>query len=100
MDYDPHPIDTSTITLPPDLLTLTERLAEHNHDIWAKQRMTEGWTYGPERDDASKKHPDLVPYADLPEHEKQYDRNAAIETLNAIVALGYGIEKTQGQAQP
>ena len=91
MTYQPKPIDTSSVTLPADLLALTERLAENAHDIWARQRMSEGWTYGPQRDDASKKHPDLVAYADLPESEKQYDRNAAMETLKAIVALGYEV---------
>jgi hypothetical protein len=87
--YRPRPIDTSGVVLPKDLLELTERLAENAHDIWAARRMAEGWTCGPKRDDSAKQHPDLVPYADLPESEKQYDRNAAMETLRAIVALGY-----------
>lgn len=93
MTYRPNPIDTSGVVLSKDLLALTERLAEHAHDIWAARRMAEGWTYGPKRDDAAKKHPDLVPYADLPKSEKEYDRSAAMETLKAIVALGYRIER-------
>jgi ryanodine receptor 2 len=93
MPYQPKPIETSKVTLSPGLHALTELLAEHAHDIWARQRMAEGWTYGPKRDDASKKHPDLIAYADLSDSEKQYDRNAAMETLKAIVALGYKIEK-------
>lgn len=93
MTYTPKPIDTSQVTLPDELLKLTERLAENSHDNWAKQRMSEGWTYGPERDDPTKKHPDLIPYSDLPDSEKEYDRKAAMETLKAIVALGYRIEK-------
>jgi len=92
--YDPNPIDTSHVRLPEDLLELTERLAENAHDVWARQRMADGWTYGRQRDDAAKKHPDLVPYENLPESEKEYDRSAAMETLQAIVALGYRIEKT------
>jgi len=91
--YQPKPIETHRIDLPEDLLALTERLAENAHDIWARQRLAEGWTYGPKRDDAAKEHPDLVPYNDLPDSEKQYDRSAAMETLKAIVALGYKIEK-------
>jgi len=91
--YRPQPIDTSGIVLPAELLELTERLAENAHDVWAKQRMAEGWTYGPQRDDVAKKHPDLVPYQDLPESEKEYDRSAAIETLKVIVALGYRVER-------
>jgi RyR domain len=92
MLYQPKPIDTSSITLPQDLSDLTERLAENAHDNWAKQRMADGWTHGSKRDDAKKEHPCLVPYAELPESEKQYDRNAAMETLKAIFALGYRIE--------
>jgi hypothetical protein len=91
--YQPRPIDTSAISLPPDLEALTERLAESTHDIWAVQRTAQGWTWGPARDDAHKKHPDLIPYADLPESEKQYDRNTAVQTLKAIIALGYHIVK-------
>jgi hypothetical protein len=95
VNYQPKPIDTSNITLSKDLVDLTERLAENAHDVWAKQRMAEGWTYGLERNDAVKKHPDLVPYTELPDSEKEYDRKAAMETLKAIVALGYSIVETQ-----
>jgi RyR domain len=94
MTYKPNPIDTSSVTLPADLLDLTERLAENNHDHWAAQRLREGWTLGP-RDDAKKQNPCLVPYADLPESEKAYDRTTSMETLKAIVKLGYQIEKAQ-----
>jgi hypothetical protein len=90
--YEPHPIDTSGITLPDDLLRLTEELARNTHDHWAIQRLGEGWSWGPARDDAAKRHPDLVPYAELSESEKQYDRITAMETLKAIIALGYRIE--------
>jgi len=93
MPYKPMPIDTSKVKLPDELLKLTELLAENSHDNWARQRITEGWTLGPKRDDTKKQHPDLVPYKDLPESEKEYDRKSAMETLKAIVALGYGIKK-------
>ena len=93
MPYEPRPIDTASVTLPHELVELTERLAENNHDVWAKQRMADGWSYGPHRDDATKKNPDLVPYSELPDSEKEYDRQAVTETLKAIIALGYRIEK-------
>jgi hypothetical protein len=89
--YKPQPIDTTAISLPPELTELTERLAENAHDHWALQRMSDGWVYGPRRDDAGKKHPDLVPYAQLSEAEKQYDRRVAMETIKAILAIGYRI---------
>lgn len=95
MSYEPQPIDTSGVWLTPEVLALRELLAENAHDHWALQRMADGWTYGPQRDDERKRHPCLVPYEALPESEKEYDRNAAIETLKAILALGYRIEKAE-----
>lgn len=92
--YQPKPVDTSSVELSKDLMNLTERLAENAHDNWAKLRMKEGWTWGPCRDDANKTHPDLIPYTDLPDSEKEYDRRSALETLKAIIALGYKIERT------
>jgi hypothetical protein len=86
------------VALTDTVLELTERLAEHAHDIWAAQRLADGWRYGPERNDELKQHPCLVPYAELPESEKAYDRNAALETLKAIVALGYRIDMMTGNA--
>ncbi len=94
MNYQPAPIDASAVVLPAELQGLTERLAENAHDLWARQRFKEGWSWGPKRDDAAKKHPCLVPYAQLPESEKEYDRQAALGTLRAILGLGYRIEKS------
>lgn len=89
--YQPKPIDTSGIELPKELNDLIEHLAENNHHIWARQRIKEGWTYGPQRDDSNKQHPDLVPYNELSESEKEYDRNSAIETIKAVIASGYSL---------
>lgn len=88
----PKPIDTSNIRLNDELLELTERLAENVHEVWARRRMAEGWRYGPQRDEAKKAHPNLVSYKDLAESEKEYARSAALETLKAILALGYRID--------
>lgn len=93
MTYQPKPIDTSRVALPADLEALTERLAENTHEIWARQRIADGWSFGPRRDDTAKTHPGLVPYAELSEAEKAYDRNTAIETLKLIVVLGYTVER-------
>ena len=91
--YRPQPIDTSAVVLPGDLLNLREKLAENAHDNWSKLRIEQGWTWGEKRDDAAKKHPDLVPYSELPESEKEYDRNAAVETLKAIISMGYKVDR-------
>jgi len=91
--YEPAPLDTSTTDLPPALLQLQEQLAKNTHEVWASQRIVDGWRWGASRDDQRKEHPCLVPYEELPESEKQYDRNTAMETLKAIVAMGYRIAK-------
>ncbi len=91
--YTPKPINTDDIVLSEDLLQLTEKIAENVHEVWAAQRISQGWTYGKERDDVKKTTPCLVPYNELSEQEKDYDRNTAIETIKLVVALGYKIEK-------
>ena len=91
--YEPEPIDTSKVQLSDEILELTEQLAENAHEVWAQRRKAEGWTYGPRRDEDKKTHPSLVPYKDLPEEEKDYDRSTAMETLKVMLALGYRIEK-------
>ena len=91
--YTPHPLDTSRVELSADLLELTELLAKNIHEVWAQQRLADGWRYGDERNDAEKLHPCLVPYEDLPEGEKVYDRNTALETLKVIELLNFKIIK-------
>ena len=91
--YTPKPIDTSAVKLSDELLELTERLAENVHETWAQGRIKEGWTYGKERNDALKQTPCLVPYDELPESEKEYDRNTAVSTVKVILAMGFKIEK-------
>lgn len=87
--YTPSPIPTEHVRLPSGLDSLVEQLAEHVHDVWSAERLAEGWTYGPQRDDVAKAHPGLVPYSELSESEKEYDRRTAMGTLKAVLALGY-----------
>jgi len=95
MTYKPKPLDTSQVRLGAALTELTEHLAENTHEIWAQQRLSEGWRFGHARDDISKEHPCLVPYSELPENEKEYDRRTALETMKMLLALGYRIESPQ-----
>lgn len=92
--YEPRPLDTSDIKLSDDLVALTERIAENVHEVWAKGRISEGWVYGPIKDSKLKITNQLVPYDELPESEKEYDRNTAMETLKMIIKLGYRIQRT------
>lgn len=91
--YNPKPIDTSGVILPDELLDLTEEIAENVHDVWAQGRISEGWSYGCERDLVNKKDPRLVPYDDLLDAEKEYDRRTALETIKILLKKGYIISK-------
>ena len=91
--YKPSPIDTSDVKLDEKLYELVEAMAKNVHDIWAKNRIAQGWTYGPQRDDDKKQNPCLVEYEELPESEKLYDRETAMETLKFIVKMGFKIIK-------
>ncbi|HCC52083.1 MAG TPA: Ryanodine receptor Ryr [Porphyromonadaceae bacterium] len=89
--YIPQPIDTSQIVLPDSLMNIAEQLGKQIHETWAQQRIAEGWKYGEERNDKRKEHPCLIPYEDLPENEKEYDRNTAFETIRFLLGKGYQI---------
>lgn len=93
--YAPQPIDISDVVLSPEIEELREAIAENAHEIWAQNRMAEGWTYGPERNDTLKQTPDMVPYSQLPESEKEYDREMAMQTISLMRKLGYDIIKKQ-----
>ena len=91
--YIPQPIDTNDVELPEELVQLSEMIAENVHEVWARVRMNQGWTYGEHRDDKLKQTPCLIPYNELPEEEKEYDRNTSQETLKVILKLGFNISK-------
>lgn len=91
--YIPHPIDTTDVQLSDDVMDLCEQMAKNTHEVWSAGRINQGWSYGECRDDAKKQHPCLIPYEQLSEDEKDFDRNTALETLKLIVKLGYKIEK-------
>ena len=92
-EYIPQPIDVSDVEIPAELEPLREAIAENIHEVWSAGRMKEGWTYGPVRDDKLKKHPDLLPYSELPDSEKEYDRIMAFKTIKLVKKLGFDIVK-------
>lgn len=91
--YEPSPISLDDVELSEDLTELQEAIAENAHEIWAKTRSDQGWTYGPKRSDSKKETPDMVPYCNLPESEKLYDREMAMQTLKLMIKLGFKIVK-------
>lgn len=92
--YNPHPIETDTIFLSPELTVLTEDISESVHDLWGRKRLDEGWVWGTERDEKHLTNPRLVPYSELTELEKDDDRCLVLETIRLILSKGYSIEKT------
>lgn len=94
-EYEPQPINLDSIQLTGDLTELREAIAENAHDVWAAARIKEGWSYGRERDDVNKKHPDLLPYSVLPDSEKEYDRLMAMDTIKLVKKLGFDIVKSE-----
>ena len=92
-NYVPQPVDTSDVQLPAELNELIEVIAKNVHEVWAQNRLDEGWVYGNERSDTLKTHPCIVPYDELPEIEKEYDRNTAMGTLRLISKMGFRITK-------
>ena len=93
--YTPSPLDTTNVELPQELLNLAEEIAKNVHEVWSQNRMNEGWVYGPVRNDEKRETPCLVPYEELPEEEKAYDRNTAFSTLRLIVSLGFDIVRKE-----
>ena len=91
--YKPNPIDTKGIDIPEDLKPLVELIAKNVHEVWAQERINEGWVYGEEKSSSKKTTPCLVPYEELSEQEKDYDRHTALETLKTVIKLGYKIER-------
>lgn len=89
--YVPNPVDTTDVKLPMELESLVEEMAKNVHEVWAQTRISQGWSFGEERSDAAKKHPCLVPYEELSEEEKTYDRNTSVQTLKLILKLGFKI---------
>ena len=93
MAYTPKPIDTSSVILPDGLEELTESLSKNVHEVWAAGRIAAGWKYGPVRDELKKEHPCLIPYEELTEEEKDYDRATALSTIRFVISQGYSIAK-------
>ena len=91
--YKPQPIDTSDVKLPIELEVLVEEMSKNVHEVWAETRISQGWTYGEQRNDELKTHPCLITYEELPEEEKEYDGKTSIGTLKLILKLGFTINK-------
>ncbi|XP_067335765.1 ryanodine receptor 3-like isoform X15 [Channa argus] len=90
--YKPSPLDLSDIKLTPGQELLVDKLAENAHNVWAKDRIKQGWTYGIQQDLKSKRNPRLVPYALLDERTKKSNRDSLREAIRTLIGYGYNIE--------
>jgi len=101
--YMPHQINLDDVELDDDLEDLMEAIAENAHDVWAERRLSEGYVYGRENNSDKTKGPltnkDLIPYSDLQESEKQYDRDMAAKTLKLAKRLGFKISRLDSENQ-
>lgn len=87
--YVPQPLDLNNVELPEELRPLVLSIAENVHEVWAKQRMDQGWTYAAARNDAEKTHPDLKPFSELSPEEAAYDVSTAEATIKQVLACGW-----------
>ncbi|XP_055878934.1 ryanodine receptor 2-like isoform X5 [Biomphalaria glabrata] len=90
--YKPNPLDLSGIILNEKMQELVDLLAENTHNVWAKDRIKHGWTYGLHEDPVNKRTPHLVPYNKVDEHIKKANRDTSTEAVRTLLAYGYSIE--------
>ncbi|XP_058255383.1 ryanodine receptor 3 isoform X8 [Hemibagrus wyckioides] len=90
--YKPMPLELSEVKLSPAQELLVDKLAENAHNVWAKDRVKQGWTYGIQQDLKSKRNPRLVPYALLDERTKKSNRDSLREAIRTLIGYGYNIE--------
>lgn len=88
--YIPSPVMTDK-ELPTEILLILEPMAQNVHDQWAAGRIATGWKFGAERNESSKEHPSLIAYNELPETEKEYDRQTVLATLHYLLDKGFEI---------
>eukprot|EP00752_Nemacystus_decipiens_P019211 g17267.t1 len=70
-----------------------ETLAKAEHNRWMAERRLSGWHHGATRNDLEKRHPDLVPWNDLPKDSQTYD-------LALVGALPELVARTQKRIAP
>ncbi|TGZ67043.1 hypothetical protein CRM22_004998 [Opisthorchis felineus] len=96
--YKPQPLDLSQIRLSKRLEALVDQLAENTHNMWARDRISLGWTYGFTEDHAQKRSPHLVPFREVDPIIKNSNRETAIETVKTLLAYGYSLTQTSSDS--
>ena len=97
--YKPAPLDLSAIELTPKMEELVDQLAENTHNVWARERIAQGWTYGLNEDLEKRRSPHLVHYSNVDEAIKVANRNTASETVRTLLVYGYVLDPPSADAQ-
>ncbi|WP_353945617.1 RyR domain-containing protein [Streptomyces sp. HUAS MG91] len=87
----------SDVKVPDSLHALIEILAEEAHDNWARQRLSEGWRYGPRLSRRRRTHPLLIPYSALTHEQQEADRVVAMGSVKVILRHGYTLQEPGGR---
>lgn len=95
--YKPAPLDLSAVSLTPKLEELVDQLAENTHNLWARERIQQGWTYGLNEDSENHRSPHLVPYSKVDEAIKKANRDTASETVRTLLVYGYVLDPPTGE---
>jgi ryanodine receptor 2 len=96
--YKPAPLDLSAGILNPKMEELIDQLAENTHNLWAKERIQQSWTYGLNEDSENRRSPHLVPYSKVDEAIKKANRDTASETVRTLLVYGYLLDPPTGEA--
>lgn len=90
--YEPNPVDTRGERLPASLVPLVDLMANHSHDVWARNLIDKGWQWAHERDNDKKLHPQLIAWSQMSDSDKKYDRDSATQSLLVIQSMGYNVK--------
>ncbi|XP_035260548.1 ryanodine receptor 2 isoform X5 [Anguilla anguilla] len=90
--YKPAPMDLSHIKLASTQEAMVDKLAENAHNVWARDRIRQGWTYGIQQDVKNRRNPRLVPYALLDERTKKSNKDSLREAVRTLLGYGYNLE--------
>ncbi len=73
-----------------------EALARMEHERWKEELERAGWRHGPPpKDPVKKTHPCLVPYDQLPDGEKEKDRNTVREIPRFLAQVGFRVYRVK-----
>ncbi|XP_030255117.1 ryanodine receptor 2 isoform X5 [Sparus aurata] len=90
--YKPAPLDLSHIKLTSTQEAMVDKLAENAHNVWARDRIRQGWTYGIQQDVKNRRNPRLVPYVLLDERTKKSNKDSLREAVRTLLGYGYNLE--------